>query len=52
MDIVYTVNQLGFSVTDATESKDLLYWYSAYQKDKEKAKNEKQKVASKVVVRR
>ena len=52
MDIVYTMNQLGFGVNDTTESKDLLYWYSAYQKDKEKAKNEKQKNTNKVVVRR
>lgn len=52
MDIIYTVNQLGFGVDDFTESKDLLYWYSAYQKDREKAKTEKQKHTNKVVVRR
>ena len=52
MDIVYTLNQIGFSIDDNTESKDVIYWYSAYQKDKEKQKNEKQKVTNKVKVRR
>lgn len=52
MDITYTLNKLGFNVHDATEVKDLLYWYSAYKKDKEKAANDKQKLRNRVVVRR
>lgn len=51
MDVIYTLNQLGFNVEDKTESKDMLYWYSAYLKDKEKNKKDKQN-AKKIIVKR
>lgn len=52
MDVMYTLSQSGFSIDNNTESKDMMYWYSAYVKDMEKAKNEKQKVTNKIITRR
>lgn len=34
MAITYSLSTIGFTITDQTESKDLLYWYSSYKKDK------------------
>lgn len=34
MAITYSLSTAGFMITDQTESKDLLYWYSSYKKDK------------------
>jgi hypothetical protein len=52
MDIEFSLNTIGFTVSDNTESKDLLYWYSSYQKDKENLENEKKRIKNKTVIRR
>lgn len=51
MDVMYTLNKLGFTVNDDTESMDLLYWYAAYQKDKQKADEEKRRASNRVKLR-
>lgn len=48
MDIGYTLNKIGFTMTDDSEAMDILYWYSAYQKDKEKADAEAKRQANKI----
>jgi hypothetical protein len=52
MDIEYSLNTIGFSIGENTESKDFLYWYASYQKDKEKGQAEKNKVKNKTTIRR
>lgn len=49
---MYTLNQSGFEVNDDTECKDLLYWYSSYQKDRENAKNQKEKAKNLRIVKK
>ena len=48
MDILYSLNKIGFTVDDNTEAMDILYWYSAYQKDQQKAEEEARKHANKI----
>lgn len=43
MDVMFSLNKLGFNVDDSTESMDLLYWYAAYQKDVKEATEEKRR---------
>lgn len=52
MDILYTLNKVGFAIDDDTEAMDILYWYSAYQKDQQKAEEEARKRTNKVRIRR
>lgn len=51
MDVLYTLNKVGFNVDDDTEAMDVLYWYSAYQKDQQKAE-EARKRANKMRIGR
>ena len=48
MDILYTLNKIGFTVDDNTEAMDILYWYSAYHKEAQKAEEEDRQHANRI----
>lgn len=50
MDIIYSLRE--FNITDDTDAMDVLYWYSAYQKEKKEAAEEERRRHNRLKLRR